>query len=210
MNAPCAPPSCRGRRSATARIRGFSVVALLLAGCQEAAEDRPGPVPPPVEDRAATSSPFGKAEPNSEAIFAWLSAERYRETWELLPGTLPLHPGTEPHGALLTTYANPVAMEAIERAAPTLPPGAAIAVEDYLADSTLGSISVMVRVDDPDPDSAEWRFARFGPAGEIEAGPVDSCRSCHVLEPDLVFALELGRPLPIDSTGAAAGPAGAP
>ena len=34
---------------------------------------------------------------------------------------------------------------------------------------------------------------------------MDSCRSCHVLEPDLVFGWELGTPLPIDSTGATSG-----
>jgi hypothetical protein len=68
----------------------------------------------------------------------------------------------------------------------------------------------MVRLDDSDPISAEWRFTRFGPAGETEAGPMDACRGCHVQEPDFVFGWELGTPLPIDSTGAAPAPGAAP
>jgi len=51
---------------------------------------------------------------------------------------------------------------------------------------------------------------RFGTAGEVEAGPMDACRSCHVLEPDLVFGWELGTPVPVDSTGVVPGAGGAP
>ena len=192
----------------TPRGAAVWIAALVLAGCQGATEEASTPIPPQVAERSAAGSPFAAEEPAGDAIFAWLEDERYSETWELLPGTVPLHPGTNPHGVLLTTYANPVAVEALERAAPSMPPGAAFAVEDYLADSTLSGISVMLRADDPAPDSMEWRFARFAPTGEIEAGPMDTCRSCHVLEPDLVFGWELGTPLPIDSTGVTTSTAG--
>jgi hypothetical protein len=148
--------------------------------------------------------------PTGEAVFAWLASERYRETWELLPGTLPFRPGTESHGALVTTYASPHAMRGIERATLTMPLGAAFAIEDYFADSTLAAIGVMVRVRDPDPESKGWYFTRFGPEGEVDAGPPDACRGCHVLEPDLVFGWEIGTPLPIDSTGSPPAPATAP
>lgn len=184
------------------------IAALVLAGCQGAAEEASTPVPPRVTERSAEASPFAAEEPAGDAIFAWLEGERYRETWELLPGTAPFHPGANPHGMLLTTYANPVALEALERTAPSMPAGAALAVEDYLADSTLATISVMLRVAVPEPDSMEWRFARFAPTGEIEVGQTDACRSCHVVEPDLVFGWEIGTPLPIDSTGATSSTAG--
>jgi hypothetical protein len=189
------------------RIGRLSLAALLLTGCRGAAEEGAIPSPPAAERPSRAPSPED-AEPAE--LFAWLDGERYRETWELLPGTSPLHPGAEPHGALLTTYVDPVAMEAIERAALSMPPGAAIAVEDYLPDSTLSTVSVMIRIRDPDPESGEWRFTRFGPAGEVAAGPMDACRSCHVLEPDFVFGWQLGTSLPIDSTGAAAGAAPGP
>ena len=184
----------------TPRAGVISIAAVLLAGCQDAAEEASVPPPPEIAQPAAEASPFG--EPADEEIFAWLEDGRYRETWELLPGSAPMHPGADPHGALLTAYANPISMEALERGMLSMPPEAAIAVEDYMADSTLSTISVMVRVADRTADSMGWRFARFAPTGEIDAGPVDACRSCHVLEPDLVFGHELGTPLPIDSTGA--------
>lgn len=189
-------------------FQALLAIAALLAGCRVEAEETPAPVRPTVM-QAPPAGPFEGVPPSDEAIFAWLTGERYRETWELVPGTSLMHEGTEGHGALLTTYADPVAMEAIERASLSLPPGAAIAMEDYLADSSLSSISVMVRVHDSADESGDWRFTRFGPAGEIEAGPMDGCRSCHVLEPDLVFGWELGTQLPIDSTGARPDPAGA-
>jgi hypothetical protein len=60
----------------------------------------------------------------------------------------------------------------------------------------------MLRADDSDRDGGDWRFARFGSAGEVEAGSGETCRGCHVLDPDFVFGRELGTPMPIDSTGA--------
>ncbi len=189
------------------RPRCISITALLLAGCQ--GEEARVPASPPATEQIVPAPSLDEVEPDGEAIFAWLDDERYRETWELLPGTSPLHTGIEPHGTLLTTYANAIAIEALERAAPSMPPAAAIAVEDYMADSTLSTISVMLRVDDLEAGSVEWRFTRFAPTGEIEAGPLDGCRSCHVLEPDFVFGWELGTPLPIDSTGATPSTGGA-
>ncbi len=193
-----------------ALLAPISLAALLGAGCQVSAEEE---LPPPRQTAtgpAAPVSPFEGDEPTDEAIYAWLNGERYRETWELFPGTTPLHEGAEGHGALLTTYANPVGMEALERGAGSMPPRAAIAVEDYLADSTLSTISVMLRIEDPGPASGGWRFTRFGAAGEVEAGLMDSCVSCHVLEPDLLFGWDLNVPMPIDSTGATPGTGGAP
>lgn len=190
-------------------MRRTTLMAMMLAGCQGAPEEGQAPASAPAAEPTARAPSLDPVESEGDAIFAWLDGERYRETWELFPGTSPLHIGAEPHGSLLTTYANPVAMEALERAAPSMPTGAAIVMEDYMADSTLSTMSVMLRVDDPDSGSVEWRFTRFAPTGEIEAGPVDGCRSCHVLEPDLVFGWELGNPLPIDSTGATPSAGGA-
>ena len=188
-----------------------AVAALLFVGCRGAGEEAPAPARPTATEPAPPAPPpFDGVSPTGEAIFAWLNGEQYRETWQLLPGTSLLHAGTEGHGALLTTYVDPVAMEALERAERSMPAGAAIVVEDYLADSTLSTISVMARVYDPDGESGEWRFVRFGTAGEVEAGPMDACRSCHVLEPDLVFGWELGTPVPVDSTGVVPGAGGAP
>jgi hypothetical protein len=137
-----------------------------------------------------------------EAVRAWLEGERYRETWEPWPGTTPLHPGAEPHGALLTTYASPLAIEALIRGAAAMPSGAVLVLEGHLPDSSLSSVSVMVHTEGYDAEHRDWFFAQFGSAGEIEvAGRAEACAGCHVLEPDYLFSGELGTPLPVDSTG---------
>jgi hypothetical protein len=172
----------------------------------------------------------------AEAILAWLREAQYRETWETWPDTSVLRPdsvrlpadppapaseaaalvsdtlvGAEiaSHGALHTTYLNPIAVDALERGAHAMPAGAIAVIEEHLADSTLSAVSVMVQSEGYDPENRDWVFARFGSTGEIEAGGrVEACQGCHVLEPDYLFSAELGTPLPVDSGDV--GPGGGP
>jgi hypothetical protein len=109
----------------------------------------------------------------------------------------------QPHGTLHTAYLNPIAVDALERGAHAMPPGAIALIEEYLADSTLSGIGVMVKSEGYNPQNRDWVFARFGSAGETEEmGRVEACQGCHVVEPDYLFSAELGTPLPVDSTGA--------
>lgn len=188
------------RATETLRVHGLVLAVTVLAGCRDSVDDVSTPVPPPRVSMASLQ-PADCVDGIGEATLISLEDERYRETWELLEATSPLHAGSEPHGALLTTYVNDAALDAIEHADLSMPPGAVIALENYQADTTLSSISVMVRLGDPDPEYGGWCLARLGPAGEWEAGPRDACGSCHILDPDFVFGWELGTPLPVDSTG---------
>jgi hypothetical protein len=179
------------------------LVALPVLACEirsrEAAPAGETVVVQPMVEAAFPLEP----DTTGEAVLAWLDGERYRETWDLWPATAPLDPGAEAHGALLTTYVSPLAFDALMRGTHAMPPGAAVVVEDYMSDSSLSSISVMVRADGYDAERQDWFFARFGSAGEIDAaGRVEMCAGCHVSEPDYLFSGELGTPLPIDSTGA--------
>jgi hypothetical protein len=193
----------------------LAAVCLLAAACQGPPQEALAPAAESVATRPAVARPgYDRPDTTGSAVLAWLEKEEYRETWELWPGTAPLHEarptgvvvapaGAEPHGALLITYANPVAIDALSRAAPAMPPGAVVLLEGYLPDSTLSSVSVMVQVGEFDPERQDWFFARFGSAGEIDAaGHVEACQGCHVSEPDYLFSGELGVPLPVDSTGA--------
>ena len=186
-------------------VRGplLTLAALLTTACQAPPQEAQAPAEESVAVGAAVE-PRSVLAPDTtgEAVLAWLEDEQYREIWDLWPGTTAYHLGADPHGALLTTYANAIAIEALSRAAPAMPPGAVVALEGYLADSTLSSVSVMMQVGAFDPERQDWFFARFGSAGEIEAaGRVETCQGCHVGEPDYLFSAELGTPLPIDSTG---------
>jgi hypothetical protein len=181
----------------------LALAAALAAGCQ---------VPPESATPAADSAALASATPVTEpvgpdttpkAVRDWLETERYRERWVLWPDSLPIRPATEPHhGALLTGYANPIAIDALERGLTPLPDGSILLVEDYAADTTLTSVSVMVRAGEAGPEDGGWGFVRLGSAGEIDPGGATACAACHVLDPDRVFGADVGTPWPIDSTGA--------
>ncbi|HYO46145.1 MAG TPA: cytochrome P460 family protein [Gemmatimonadota bacterium] len=187
-------------------LRGPTVLviaAILVTRCQVPPQEAGAPAGDSVATRLVVEAQVPAVpDTTGEAVLAWLEAEQYRETWDPWRGTTLLS-GAEPHGAVLTTYANPVAIEALSRGALAMPPGAIIVLEGYLPDSSLSSVSVMVQAGAFDPEGQDWFFARFGSAGEIEAaGRLEACRGCHVLEPDYLFSGELGTPLPVDSTGA--------
>lgn len=188
--------------------------ALLGAACQGPPQEALAPAADTVAVRRVVDAPVGP-DPTAPAIWAWLRETRYRETWGTWPDTTALSPdsaplradtlpGVEivPHGALRTTYLNPIAVDALERGTHAMPPGSIAVLEEYFPDSTLSGIGVMVKSEGYDPENRDWVFARFGSAGEAEAvGRVEACQGCHVLEPDYLFSAEVGTPLPVDSTG---------
>jgi hypothetical protein len=210
-------------------------IALLAAACQGPPQEALAPLEDSVAVRRIVESPVGP-DTTGESILAWLREARYRETWDTWPDTSVLRPdsaglpsdpaarasgaaafvsdtlvGAEiaPHGALRTTYLNPIAVDALERGAHAMPAGAIAVIEEHFADSTLSAVSVMVQSEGYDPVNRDWVFAQFGSTGEIEAaGRVEACHGCHVLEPDYLFSAELGTPLPVDSGDV--GPGGGP
>jgi hypothetical protein len=80
------------------------------------------------------------------AVWSHLEAADYSANWELWPGKGELYTGQEPHGALLTTYLNPVAYAALTGMAGSMPAGAIIVKENYMPDSTLAAITVMYKL----------------------------------------------------------------
>lgn len=175
------------------------VLGALVAACQSPPEEAGAPA----EDTAAPPAPATEPAPpdtTGPALWSFLQEERYRESWELWPGLDRLYPGTEPHGALLTTYVNPIAREALRRGDESMPPGAVIVKENYMPDSTLAGVTVMLLAPGYDPAHQDWFWAKYGSAGEVEAaGRVESCAGCHGAEPDYLFSGELGAPAPADS-----------
>jgi hypothetical protein len=189
-----------GAPALSAPRASLALALALVAGCQVQPESA-GPPPASVTRVAPASEPVGP-DTTAEAVRDWLAEASYRERWELWPPT-PLRPGAEPqHGALLTGYANPIAIDALERGLTPLPDGSILLVEDHAADTTLGSVSVMVRAGDGEAEDGGWGFVRLGSAGEIDAGGATACAACHAFDPDRVFGADVGTPWPIDSTGA--------
>jgi hypothetical protein len=106
---------------------------------------------------------------------------KYRESWRLWPGKPRLYKGTEPHGMLLTTYANDIAQRALARGqVASLPEGSIIVKENYMPDSTFAAATVMYKVRGYNPDHQDWLFAKYDPAGKVDAfGRAPMCQACH-------------------------------
>ena len=179
------------------------VMAFAVTRCQVSPEEDGTPPPQDISANVAEASPSENPPTAPLALRMWLEQQHYRDTWELWPGTEPLHPGVEPHGALHTTWLSPSAMDALERGLP-LPTGAVVLLGEHTADSLAAALDVMIQMEGSKAEGQAWLFARFGSAGEIE--PTATCANCHVSEPDWIFSGEIGIPLPVDSTGAIAAP----
>lgn len=121
------------------------------------------------------------------SLWAFLQQSHYRDAWATWPGKGKLYEGQRPHGALLTTYLNPIALGAANTKVGTMPDGATIVKENYEADSTLASITVMRKFAGYNPDHNDWFFSKFTPSGEVEQSPegmalegrVPMCQACH-------------------------------
>lgn len=162
----------------------FSIALLLIlaaAGCE------PAPIVGPDPEEALLDSPetdveFSDLLPVAAAgpVLAYLERERFREMWELWPGTAAEHPGAEPHGLMLTTYVNRLALEGIETRNGAMPVGAMIVKDNFSAEGDLVATTLMYKRAGEQSDPSGWFWMKWQPDNTIDAaGPVEGCRSCH-------------------------------
>lgn len=119
-------------------------------------------------------------KPEGKAVYEFLTVTNPYESWDFYPGTGKFYEGKHPHGALLTTYVNKVALKGIEGKTGTLAVGAIIVKENYSPDKKLGAVTIMYRVDGYNPDAGDWFWAKYKADGSIEKeGKVAGCIGCH-------------------------------
>jgi hypothetical protein len=160
------------------RFAALAVALALAAGCV-ADDEQPEPIDtaPP----AAPAAPVSQAAPDTTAPALWahLGSAGY-ESWPMFPGKGQLYQGAEPHGMLLTTYVNEVALQALRNRASMLPAGAILVKENYTPDSTLAAITVMHKVSGYDQANGSWFWAKYDTAGVPEvSGRATMCQDCH-------------------------------
>ena len=166
-------------------VAGSILTLTLLAACADAGDepDAADQQAAPGDAAAGPAAGAQSAEPDTtaEALWAHLEAEAYRDNWRLWPGKDRLYTGTEPHGMLLTTYANNTAYQALQAGqVADLPPGSIIVKENWMPDSTFDAATVMYKVDGYNPDHRDWLFAKFDPQGSPDAfGRAPMCQACH-------------------------------
>ncbi len=175
----------------------IGLTAFTARGC--------GPSEEPGRDAAESTPPASApaaADTTGSAIWAHLQQSDYQGTWTLWPGKGELYTGAEPHGMLLTTYLNDVALQALNSGASVMPPGAIIVKENYMPDRTLAAITTMFKVRGYNPDVNDWFFTKHLPSGELDRAPsgmalegrLAGCTNCHraMQTNDWVFTGQLG------------------
>ncbi len=121
------------------------------------------------------------ALPGADAskLYDYIAKYKHYTSWELWPEKGQFYKGKEPHGALLTTYVNSSASDAIkkkEKMADT----SMIVTENYTADKRLGALTVMYKIKGYNPTAGNWFWAKYDPQGQVIAsGKVDDCIGCH-------------------------------
>lgn len=120
-------------------------------------------------------------EPTASAVWNYLQAENYEARWAFWPGKDALYEGQPPHGAYLTTYVNPLALDALTNNAATMPTGSFIVKENYSPEKTLAAVTVMYKAPAGyNPEHNDWFWLKRTADGEVEAaGRVDGCQNCH-------------------------------
>lgn len=117
---------------------------------------------------------------SSDSVIAYLEEVDYQESWELWPGLGERYQGDDPHGALLSTYLNPAAFEALENKAGIMPDGAIVLKENYTPESDLAATTVMYKRTGYNPDHNDWYWLKVLADGTVEKeGMVMGCQGCH-------------------------------
>ena len=117
---------------------------------------------------------------DGKAVYEYITKANPYQNWALFPGKDKLYKGAHPHGALLTSYVNDIALQGINDKVGTLANGAIIIKENYMPSKMLGAVTVMYRVDGYDPDAGDWFWAKYKADGTIEKeGKVAGCIGCH-------------------------------
>ncbi len=200
----------------TATVGGLVLLlALLLGACamappaeapEAAAPMPPSPTPEPPTPTTAPA-PTPEMDPDqamAQELWTRMQESGYQERWTLVEGKGRLYRGLDPHGALLSTYLNDPAAEAMRGQVGTMPDGAMIIKENYMPDATLAAITVMYKEAGYDPDHNDWFWVKYNPDGSIAAaGKPAGCISCHGSRRtnDYIFTFPLA-PIQVEATEA--------
>ncbi len=176
---------------------GLLIAGLVLAaGCAQADDAEEAMGEEAMGEEAMGEEAMGEEamaqelpEATAEAVWAFLEATDFRNSWELWPGKGEKYEGSEPHGALLTTYVNAPALQAVTDLAGELPVGSVVVKDNFMPDGTLGASTVMYKVEGYNPEAGDWWWAKFMPDGSVDMdgmaqGRVEGCIGCHAGKAD--------------------------
>lgn len=122
--------------------------------------------------------------PDAEKLNEYIVRYDPYKAWGLWPKKGKLYKGTEPHGALLTTFINTAAHFSIKKKK-GMEDGSIIAKENYTADKKFVALTVMYKIKGYNPAAGDWFWAKYNPDGTVAAsGRVKGCIDCHSKKKD--------------------------
>ena len=124
---------------------------------------------------------------DGEALWKFITTDSTYTRWSHFPEHKGKQPGNAPHGLMQSVYANDIALQSKNEAEP----GSIIVKENYNAEGTkVMALTVMYKVEGFNPDAGDWFWAKYSPAGDVQAsGAVGGCINCHtgVADNDYTF-----------------------
>jgi len=139
---------------------------LILSACSKSEEQSP--------------SALVLSEINGNVLWERISTEAEYTTYAFWPGHEDIQPGQSPHGAYHKIYINRALFQALPANDRILPVGSIIVKENLDSQKTLDSITVMVKVQDYNPEAGDWFWAKYTPKGKVIAeGTPAGCIGCH-------------------------------
>ena len=125
----------------------------------------------------------GHADPEelTKKFMGILESQAYEYTWHYEPGVEPgFYEGQAPHGAILRTFVNDIAYDAIQHGLTELPEGSILSKQNFTPEKVLAATTIMVKIEGFNPDGGDWFWAKVQPDGTIDAaGTPAGCIGCH-------------------------------
>ncbi len=122
--------------------------------------------------------------PNAGKLYEYIVKYKPYTGWELWPKKGKFYEGTEPHGALLTTFVSDTAFHSIFEKKGMFD-GSIIVKENYTAGKKFVALTVMYKIEGYNPEAGDWFWAKYDPDGKVVAsGKVDACINCHSKKKD--------------------------
>lgn len=146
-------------------------------------------------EKIATGKSTMMPIPNAGDVRQHIIGQEPYRNWEMWPGSEEMHEGKAPHGALLTTYVNDIALKSIKKAK-GMSNNSIIVKENHAPNKKLVAISVMYKVKGYNPEGGDWYWAQYDAEFNVlSEGKVKGCLDCHstAKDNDYIFTGEVAK-----------------
>jgi hypothetical protein len=127
--------------------------------------------------------------PESGDLRQYIIGQEPYKKWDMWPGKGELYKGTEPHGSLLTSYVNDIALQSIKNMK-GMDNNSIIVKENYAPNKKLVAVTAIYKVKGYDPENGDWFWVKYDAnLNVLSEGKAKGCLACHgtVKDNDFIF-----------------------